>query len=94
MADTITFLFHDFTTKEKRTDSTPHIITNPPYGKRIGEDKKKVREIFAALVQQGEQGKYTGGFLSLDNVRKHNRDSRKIKVVYNGAEKCEFWKVK
>jgi len=93
--DTITFITQDFTDKEfpETAEHPIHIVTNPPYGKRLDDDQEKVKWIFKTLIELWESGKYSGGFLSLDNVGKHNKKVRKQKPVYNWADRCEFWRI-
>lgn len=91
VSDTITFITQDFTTEKlpETPNNKLHIVTNPPYGKRINPDNAKT--IIDLLARLGEQSAYTGGFITLTPPSTFNRSLRKTKPCYNGPDLCTFF---
>jgi 23S rRNA G2445 N2-methylase RlmL len=68
-----------------------HIITNPPYGKRLVDEH--LTELYETLEESMETNQLLGGVItSVDFFPKNQKDWTK-KNLMNGAEKCQFWRV-
>ena len=61
------------------------MVTNPPYGKRMGGDH--LDEIYVKLTREvTENG---GGFITSYELPKDHRLANK--KLLNGSEECRFW---
>ena len=93
--DTVTFITKDFLDGKvpyALDGKAIHMVTNPPYGKRINQDQAK--EISDLLGHMGEKWKYTGWFITLMPPLKRNKSLWKTKPVFNGPDLCTFYQVK
>lgn len=86
--DTIQFRESDMGSVSFIPDS--HIITNPPYGKRLGDEN--LEELYQTLEQQILSNNLSGWVItSVDYFPKNQKNWTK-KNLMNGAEKCQFWR--
>lgn len=86
--DTIQFREADMGSVSFIPDS--HIITNPPYGKRLGDEN--LEELYETLEQQILSNNLSGWVItSVDYFPKNQKNWTK-KNLMNGAEKCQFWR--
>ena len=66
------------------------LITNPPYGKRLGDEH--LEELYGNLEQAFVDNNLSGGVItSVDYFPKNEKGWTK-KNLMNGGEKCEFWR--
>ncbi len=81
----ITFEARDFLSTASLSNTKSTIVTNPPYGKRMGGDH--LEEIYMKLISEiAENG---GGFItSYELLKDHHLANKKL---LNGNEECRFW---
>lgn len=88
VGDTIRFSESDF--RDVSYQKNAHLVTNPPYGKRMGDDD--LSWLYQDLENIFITNDLTGWVItSVDNFPK-NETGWSPKNLMNGSEKCEFWR--
>lgn len=89
VADTIEFVNRDF---DMQSDLEWRLVTNPPYGKRLMPDD--LDNIYSNLAKKFSDNPNLKWWVITMYREFENMVSRKDwnkKILYNGAEECDFW---
>lgn len=88
VGDTIKFSQTDF--REVQYINKAHLVTNPPYWKRLSDDN--LDGLYDDLEKVFLANSLTGGVITtVENFPKNKANWTK-KNLMNGAEKCQFWR--
>ena len=87
VADTISFEVKKI--EEARIENT-WVITNPPYGIRLKE--ADIIHLHTELDKIFEQKDVSGGCITPFDLQSISRNKWKLRKLYNGWEKCNFYK--
>ena len=70
------------------------LVTNPPYGLRLEADMEFLYKNLDSIFRKNSKLKwgFISNYMEFDNFAK--KDFYKKRKLYNGAEKCYFWKKK
>lgn len=88
VGDTVRFVESDF--REVSYQKKAHLVTNPPYGKRMGDDN--MDWLYSDLENIFMSNELTGWVITSVNNFPKNDTEWTPKNLMNGAEKCQFWR--
>ncbi len=85
-----TIRFSENLVDEVKIPEGAHIVTNPPYGKRMGWEE--LWDLYDNLERLFVEQKLTGGVITTFEDFPKDQTGWSKKNLMNGVEKCQFWR--